>query len=57
MLVVLFAFPSCDENKTSGSSLPGITGKIGEIYVVVDRYLWDSEIGDTIRSIFTQPYP
>lgn len=55
-LLLSIGLTSCNENK-GGSVLPGITGKLGEIYVVIDKPLWDSEIGDTIRSIFTQAYP
>ncbi|MDR1054889.1 MAG: DUF4837 family protein [Prevotellaceae bacterium] len=56
ILASLLAFLSCNENK-SGSVMPGITGKLGEIYVIIEKPLWDSEIGDTIRGIFTQAYP
>lgn len=56
LLATLVSFTSCNQQK-GGSVLPGITGKLGEIYVIIDKPLWDSEIGDTIRNIFTQPYP
>ncbi|MDR1169583.1 MAG: DUF4837 family protein [Prevotellaceae bacterium] len=36
---------------------PGATGKIGELLIIIDNFYWDSEIGDTIRSIFERPYP
>jgi hypothetical protein len=36
---------------------PGATGKIGELLVIIENYQWDSELGDTIRSIFEKPYP
>lgn len=55
ILSALFALSSCEEK--GGSILPGVTGKFGEIYVVVDKPLWDSEIGDTLRGIFTEEYP
>jgi hypothetical protein len=36
---------------------PGATGKIGELLVIIDNHYWDSEVGDTIRSIFEEHYP
>jgi hypothetical protein len=36
---------------------PGATGKIGELLVIIENHHWDSEVGDTIRSIFEKPYP
>jgi hypothetical protein len=36
---------------------PGATGKIGELLVIIDNSYWDSEAGDTIRSIFEKQYP
>jgi hypothetical protein len=36
---------------------PGATGKIGELLVIIDKFYWDSEVGDTIRSIFGKLYP
>ena len=54
-ILALFVFSSCEEK--GGSVLPGVTGKFGEVYVVIDKPLWDSEIGDTLRGIFTQEFP
>jgi hypothetical protein len=36
---------------------PGATGKIGELLVIIEKPYWDSEVGDSIRSIFEKPYP
>jgi hypothetical protein len=46
---------ACWDN--SNVSKPGATGKIGELLIIIDNPLWDSEIGDTIRSVFGKPYP
>ncbi len=43
--------------KNTGGLLPSITGKSGEIVIVISPAYWDSAIGDTLRKIFTQPYP
>ena len=52
--VALLGFTSCNDN---ANVLPGVTGKFGEIYVITESNIWDSEVGDTIRSIFTEYYP
>jgi hypothetical protein len=36
---------------------PGATGKIGELLVIIENAYWDSEVGDSIRSIFEKSYP
>jgi hypothetical protein len=46
---------SCGDNVNVPK--PGATGKIGELLVIIEKLHWDSEVGDTIRSIFEKPYP
>ncbi|MDR0726200.1 MAG: DUF4837 family protein [Prevotellaceae bacterium] len=53
--IVLMSVVSCDNN--TNIPKPGATGKIGELLVIIDKFYWDSEVGDTIRSIFEKPYP
>ncbi|MDR0386097.1 MAG: DUF4837 family protein [Prevotellaceae bacterium] len=53
--VVLMSAVSCGDS--SDIPKPGATGQIGELLVIIDNFYWDSEIGDTIRSIFEKPYP
>lgn len=36
---------------------PPVTGKIGEILLIIELRYWKSEIGDTIRAIFERPFP
>ena len=36
---------------------PAVTGKIGEVLVVMDGRHWNSEAGDTLRSILEREYP
>jgi hypothetical protein len=52
---VLMSVVSCGDS--SNYPKPGATGKIGELLVIIDNSYWDSEVGDTIRSIFEIPYP
>ena len=37
--------------------LPNSTGKAGEVCIVVDKTVWESPIGTTIREMLTAPYP
>jgi len=64
ILVLLLLFvsgifnPSCNtSNKTSHSLLPNITGKPGEIVIIIEPRYWTGATGDTLRKIFTQLYP
>lgn len=44
---------------TSGEKqplLPSVSGRPGDLAVVVDKADWDSEIGDEFRKIFEEPY-
>ncbi|MDR2026614.1 MAG: DUF4837 family protein [Prevotellaceae bacterium] len=51
----LISVVSCGDN--ANIPKPGATGKIGELLVIIDNSYWDSEVGDTVRSIFEKPYP
>ncbi|MDR2383522.1 MAG: DUF4837 family protein [Prevotellaceae bacterium] len=53
--IILMTVVSCGGN--TNISKPGATGKMGELLVIIDNFYWDSEVGDTIRSIFGKPYP
>jgi hypothetical protein len=43
-------------NREKQPLLPKVTGKPGEVIVVADPYIWDSEIGKSLNSILTQPF-
>jgi len=45
---------SCNREKQP--LLPKVTGKPGEVMVVVDQETWDSEIGKSLNSILTKPF-
>lgn len=46
---------SCSNKETHVK--PPATGKIGDLVVIIDKVHWDSEPGDSLRTIFTRPYP
>jgi hypothetical protein len=50
-VVALLAFSACE---TPEMPLPGITGKAGELVVVMDEKYWKSEAGDTVFNSLTQ---
>ncbi|MDR1584375.1 MAG: DUF4837 family protein [Prevotellaceae bacterium] len=52
---VLMTVVSCGDSVNVPK--PGATGKSGELLVIIENSHWDSELGDTIRSIFERPYP
>ncbi|MFH2141299.1 MAG: DUF4837 family protein [Bacteroidota bacterium] len=51
----VFVFFSC--NNEIQELLPGVTGKAGEVLVVVDQTNWRGELGDSIRAVLQQEFP
>ena len=49
-MVVLF----CSCNKSKKAMQPGISGNSYEIMAVMNKTLWESTVGDTLRSVFMQ---
>jgi hypothetical protein len=55
IVIIAIAVVSCKE---SGMKLkPEISGKAGEIIVVVDKSYWETEIGSEIRGFLAKDYP
>lgn len=53
--VLLFIFSvSCKKEKQP--LLPKITGKPGEVILVIDQYVWDTEIGIYLNNLLTRPF-
>jgi len=60
-IIILFALfliviSSCKE-KNRSSILPNVTGKAGEVILVIDNDLWDSNVGKEFRKKLVQDYP
>ncbi len=51
LIILLF---SCDAKK---DFLPNSGGKPGEIIMVVEKHIWNSEVGDVVKKIFMEDYP
>ncbi len=47
-------FLSCDSSGSNKSFQPGVSGKAGELLLVVDNHKWESSVGDSLRSVFKQ---
>ena len=45
---------SCKSDKTP--LLPNVTGKPGDLAIVINKAEWNTEIGDTLRNIFNEPF-
>ena len=53
ILLLLFSV-SCKKEKQP--LLPKVTGKLGEVILVIDQYVWDSEIGIFLNNLLTKPF-
>lgn len=54
-IITVLIFSACNNNEQM--LLPGITGKAGEVLIVVDQTNWQGELGDSIRSALQEIYP
>lgn len=48
-MMVLVALCSCNERKTRQALLPNISGKAGEVIVVIDKTNWEGSVGTALR--------
>lgn len=48
-LAIVLALASCSEEKKRKALLPNISGKAGEIVVVIDKGNWEGNVGNTLR--------
>ncbi len=53
---IFFIVTSCN-NENNTVLRPSVTGKAGEVLVVMDKQLWESEAGDSLKKILLQEYP
>ncbi|OQX96309.1 MAG: hypothetical protein B6I24_11610 [Bacteroidetes bacterium 4572_128] len=57
IISLFFSFTfSCDSDTKNKILLPGITGKIGELVIVIKKDNWKSKAGNKIRDIFAKKY-
>ena len=55
LLILIFStfFLSC-ESGSNKNFQPNVTGKAGELLIVVDKHKWESSVGDSLKSTFKQ---
>ena len=56
-IATILAITSCNEEKKKQLLLPNITGKAGEIIVVIDKGQWEGVVGTTLRDSLTAEMP
>lgn len=57
LLLVLVVISGCGSQEGARYALPGKVGASGEIVVVCENSVWLGAVGDTLRSVFGQPFP
>ena len=57
ILLAAAAFWGCGSQEGARSALTGKVGAAGEIVVVCEEAVWNGAVGDTLRSVFDQPFP
>ncbi|MEN8120555.1 MAG: DUF4837 family protein [Bacteroidota bacterium] len=45
---------SCEGSGSNKNFQPNVTGKAGELMLIVDKHKWESAVGDSLRAIFKQ---
>lgn len=55
--LILLVTVSCNHGKVKQAMLPGISGKSGEVLVVIEKHNWDGDIGNILKDILMQPVP
>ena len=56
-LAAVIALSSCSEEKKRKVLLPNITGKAGEVIVVIDKGNWEGIVGTALRDSLAQETP
>lgn len=56
LVAVMLALAGC-KGKNRGALLPNVSGKAGEIVVVIDKDNWEGEIGNALRGILADDTP
>jgi len=56
ILTVFITFASCKDSKES-KLLPNVTGKSGEVVLVIDPEHWNSDIGTAFTNTMNKAYP
>ena len=56
-VTTVLAIASCSEEKRKKALLPNVSGKAGEVIVVIDKGLWEGSVGTVLRDTLTADCP
>jgi len=56
-LIILIAFGGCTQKKVRKNLLPGVSGKAGEVLLVIDKKYWESQTGKAFRNLLLEDVP
>lgn len=56
-VTAVLTIASCNEEKRKKALLPNISGKAGEVIVVIDKGLWEGSVGTVLRDTLTADCP
>ncbi|MBQ2112910.1 MAG: DUF4837 family protein [Bacteroidales bacterium] len=56
-LTAVLTLASCNQEKRKKALLPNISGKAGEVIVVIDKGLWEGAVGTVLRDTLTADCP
>ncbi len=56
-VAAVLALASCNSKKTQKALLPNISGKAGEVIIVIDKNSWEGAIGNTLRDTLAADCP
>ena len=57
LVAAIFALISCNEATRKKALLPNISGKAGEVIVVINKGDWEGAVGTTLRDTLAQDCP
>ncbi len=55
LTTVISFFTSCENN--GSVMLPSVTGKAGEVLIVIDKQVWENSVGEKFQEILLDEYP
>lgn len=55
LFLICITLLSCNDKSSNQRLVPGSSGNINELLVVVDNLLWDENVGETVRDVFAAP--
>lgn len=54
ILLIALLLTSCDNGQIKKSLLPGVSGKAGEVLIIMNKQAWQGTCGESMRNVFLQ---